>query len=250
MMLGVVKLGGAAITNKDRPFSLDVAKLEALGKALFEAMCRKCIDSLVVVHGGGSYGHTVVHEHGGLRSLDAFIQTIQVMREMNQKVVEILMLCGLKAVGLDTHAIAMFINRRLMLNLDIVSEALRRGLVPVLYGDAVFANGNEFAVASGDDLAWEIACKLRARRLVFVTSVPGVYVRGRIVDTLSLSRDLASIDRLSESAIDVTGGMATKLAKGLGRVSSIGSVYVIGFDPRILLEALCSRPSIGTRVIE
>ncbi|NPA96563.1 MAG: acetylglutamate kinase [Crenarchaeota archaeon] len=250
MKLAVVKLGGSVITRKGKPFDVDFGITEALGRALKRALAESCIDRLVVVHGGGSFGHYVVSEHGGLRTVDAFIQTVFFMRELNQTVVEILCLVGIPAVGVDTHAIALSLERGKELELGVVEELVARGVVPVMYGDAVLDSSGGYRVLSGDDISWEVASAMRASKLVFVTTVPGVYVGGRVAKLVSISRDLDRIDRVGSRYVDVTGGMHAKLAKGRGRVHSIGDVYVIGSQPKLLYEALCSEPSVGTRVVE
>ena len=252
MRIGVVKLGGSAISDKSRPFSIRWGMLEGLAKALKRALLRGCVNGIVVVHGGGSYGHYVVSEHGGLSTPEAFTQTVFFMRELNQRIVEVLTLAGLNAFGLDTHALASCSEQGIKVRIEVVKRGLEMGLTPVVYGDAVICEGRDrwFTIASGDDLAWEIASLLRASRLVFVTSVPGVFVGGRVARSISLSRDIDRMDSISGSALDVTGGMRAKLVKGRGKVGLIGAVYVIGSEPSILCEALCTEPSVGTRVVE
>ena len=250
MRLAVVKLGGSVITRKSTPFDVNLRLVELLGSSLSRALRASCIDKLVVVHGGGSFGHFVVFEHGGLRSEDAFVQTVFFMRELNQIVVDVLTMVGVKAVGIDTHAIAYMEGSRPRISMELLVKLLERNLVPVVYGDAVIAVDGGYSVLSGDDIAWEVASTLRAYRLIFVTSVPGVYIGGEVAREVSLSRDIERIDALSSGATDVTGGMKAKLIKGKGRVGSIGAVYIVGPEPRALYEALCSEPSIGTRVVE
>ena len=251
MRIHVVKIGGSVISDKSKPFSIDYAKLEAIAEAIGECIDGGCIDKLVLVHGGGGFGHYVVQEFGSVESSEAFLRVVEVMREMNSKVVEVLRLAGLKAFGIDTHAIAYMRRGKLFLDTATISAALRMGLIPVLYGDAVLDVVDEvFRIASGDELAWELAYAFRAERLVFVTRVPGVLRRGEVVRKFSLSRDLQSMDEVAVQGHDVTGGMRTKLVKGIGRIAGVGSVYIVGHNPRVIKQALCSEPEIGTQVVE
>jgi len=247
----IVKIGGSVISDKTRPFSIDYSTLEKVACALNRCIKKRCADALVIVHGGGGFGHYVVDEFGSVNSVEAFLRTVEVMRELNAKVVEVLRLKGVKALGIDTHAVAEFRGSSLRIDVDKVRTVIEMGLVPVLYGDAVVdIEEKSFKIASGDDICWELAYLLKAERLVFVTRVPGVFVGGRVAKVFSLSRDLRTLEDIGVGGHDVTGGMRAKLLKGVGKIKSIGAVYIVGFDPRIVEQALCLEPEVGTRVVE
>jgi len=235
----VVKLGGSAFTDKSKPFSLDRRALEMIGRALRKALS-DCLEGIALIHGGGSFGHYVVSEHGGLSSRDAFCQTVFFMRELNQIVVETLILCGVPAVGIDTHA---FVGR--LEDMSRVVEAyMERGLVPVLYGDA-FITAKGFEVLSGDFIAWRLARDLRARTLVFVTGVGGLLKDGEVVRRIRISEALKVVS--SSRGYDVTGGMASKIAMGIDIAREIPRIHIVGKE--CLYQALCEEePSCGTRL--
>ena len=48
----LIKLGGSIITNKEKPLSARRKTIENLSKSL-----RKIDEPIIIVHGGGSYGH-------------------------------------------------------------------------------------------------------------------------------------------------------------------------------------------------
>lgn len=48
----LIKLGGSIITNKEKPLSVRRKTIENLSKSL-----KKIKEPMIVVHGGGSYGH-------------------------------------------------------------------------------------------------------------------------------------------------------------------------------------------------
>ncbi|MFW6435247.1 MAG: acetylglutamate kinase, partial [Halovenus sp.] len=54
-MVTVLKLGGSVITDKDRPETADRDALETAAAAIGEFLGGD--ERLVVVHGGGSFGH-------------------------------------------------------------------------------------------------------------------------------------------------------------------------------------------------
>ena len=60
----VLKLGGSVITEKDRPETLDGASLATAADAIADVRGSGAADRLVVVHGGGSFGHHHASEHG------------------------------------------------------------------------------------------------------------------------------------------------------------------------------------------
>ena len=55
----VVKLGGSVITDKSKPFSYRSDVVSALAEEIASSD-----EKVVVVHGGGSFGHTVAKQHG------------------------------------------------------------------------------------------------------------------------------------------------------------------------------------------
>jgi len=233
----VIKVGGSVFTDKRRPFSIDTRSLEDVCRAIRRAL-DDCVECVALVHGGGSFGHYVVSEHGGLATRDAFCQTVFFMRELNQVVVEMLNLYGVPAVGIDTHA---FVGRLDDLG-GVVEIYMERGIVPVLYGDA-FISERGFEVVSGDLIAWRLAQALKVTKLVFVTGVGGILRDGRIVSRISIEDALRVVGKAR--GYDVTGGMAMKISLGIDAIREIGHVHIVGRE--CLYQALCEEePSCGT----
>ncbi len=109
----VVKIGGSVLTDKDEEFSLKEDVLERISGELASAKNR-----LVLVHGGGSYGHPVASEHdisSGFSNEDqlmGFSETHEAMEELNSKVVEFLLGAGMAAVPVQTSACTVVENGR------------------------------------------------------------------------------------------------------------------------------------------
>ncbi|HID80572.1 MAG TPA: isopentenyl phosphate kinase family protein [Ignisphaera sp.] len=251
-MVVVVKIGGALITDKQRPFRIRYEVLRRLAKELAQAY-RECCREMVLIHGGGSYGHYVVHEYGSRLEGDGFYVTIMFMRELNRVFVEHLHAVNVPAVPVDTHAIALKKGDRLQLFLDTITYMLKKGYVPVLYGDVVV--GDRVYVLSGDEIAWFLARELQAKRLVFVTEVLGVFDKSPEVPGAKLINevrlvDVVKLDMHSAKGIDVTGGMATKLRLGLVyRPHRACEVAIIGGTiPENVYRTLCGHHIVGTRV--
>jgi acetylglutamate kinase len=103
-----------------------------------------------------------------------------------------------------------------------VLEALADGLVPVVAPVAVGPLN-----VNADDAAAALALGLGAKRLVFLTDVPGLYVEGDLVDSIPAGRARRMLD---EGAFD--GGIVPKLraaalAAGSGITAQIGSTAVV-----------------------
>lgn len=249
----VIKIGGALITDKLKPFSIRYNVLNRLAYEISRAY-KECSSRIVVVHGGGSFGHYVVAEHGSVSNIEAITQTIWFMRELNMMVVDSLMLYGVPAISFDTHAIVVTRGEGLYLFLEPISYALELGLVPVLYGDV--AIGDKVRIVSGDEIAWYLSRSFSPSKLLFATTVDGVYDRdpsnpkAKLLDTVKLS-DINSILFSGSQGFDVTGGMRLKLELALKYASNgVKDVLIFnGLKEGQAYEAICGLLTRCTRVL-
>ena len=215
----VLKLGGSLITQKDRPETLDDARLDAACDAVADALAAGETDRLVVVHGGGSFGHHHASEHGvstadGTRDADAVAAVHGAMKRLNAAVLERLRDRGVPAVPVHPLSLAARTDGAdggLDLPLGSTATLLGEGFVPVLHGDGVATAGDGVTVVSGDELVVELAVGLGARRVGVCSTVPGVLDGdGDVID--AIDEFAAVADALGASdATDVSGGMAAKV---------------------------------------
>ncbi|WP_290816246.1 isopentenyl phosphate kinase [Halovivax sp.] len=216
-MTVVLKLGGSVITEKDRPETLDGEALDAAADSIAAAIDADDADGLVVVHGGGSFGHHHASERGvsttaGTREIDAVHAIHGAMTTLNRFVLDRLIDRGVPAVPVHPlsagHRSA---DGTLSLPTGQVAALLEEGFVPVLHGDLVAHEGAGTTVVSGDELVVELADALGAGRVGLCSTVPGVLdADDRVVDRIERYEDVATL--LGESdATDVTGGMAAKV---------------------------------------
>jgi isopentenyl phosphate kinase len=209
----VLKLGGSAITDKETPETIDEAALDETVSAIAEAS----VDGLVVVHGGGSFGHPNAEKHGvsssaGTRDARGVFEIHDAMRRLNDAVVGRLQDAGVPA--LPVHPLsggARDADAALSLPLDATETMLSERFVPVLHGDVVAHAGEGATVVSGDELVTHLARGLGAERVGLCSTVPGVYdENGDVIAEITDFEDVA--DALGGSdATDVTGGMAAKV---------------------------------------
>lgn len=252
----IVKLGGSVITFKDKPMSIrhDVVKYLASELAYF---LREYPDTqLVVIHGGGSFGHPTVHECLKARGdidVNCFSKTSYVMMLLNTYLIKEFNVVGIKSISIPPHTIFRKEMKQLIYELDLIRKYLMRGLTPVLYGDVILSNGS-FEVLSGDTIAWLLAKDLGVKELIFVTDVDGLfdkdpkkYADAKLIESIHVS-NLAGLT-FSTSDYDVTGSMWLKLAEGLKyNVRGVKVRIVNGLIRGNLYKSLVSGSTIGTVV--
>ncbi|MDG6952647.1 MAG: hypothetical protein JRM74_03550 [Nitrososphaerota archaeon] len=195
------------ITDKSKPFSYRPDVVSALSEEIASSD-----QKVVVVHGGGSFGHVVAKQHGlGAEAAEAaavgVAQTRGAMYELNRMVCKTMM-----EFRLSPYPFSPF---------DAISRAggasvsswlkglLKEGLTPVTFGDVGLAPSG-FRVISGDVIVQELAKMMGPERVVFALDVDGVYEGNTRVIIPELS--VAKVRRMKvQEGDDATGGMRLKL---------------------------------------
>ena len=220
----VLKLGGSVVTEKDRPETLDGRALGRAADAVADAN-----DDLVVVHGGGSFGHHHAEERGvsttaGTRDADDVLAVHGAMTTLNRFVVDRLRERDVPALPVHPLSAASRDDAaRLTLPVDQVDIMVGEGFVPVLHGDGVAHADEGVTVLSGDEIVTHVAAALDAERVGVCSTVPGVLdADGDVIPRIDSFDEVA--DALGESAAtDVSGGMAGKVREllALDRPASV-----------------------------
>ncbi|OYR59254.1 isopentenyl phosphate kinase [Halorubrum halodurans] len=246
----VLKLGGSVITEKDRPETVDEAALAAACDAVAGAIAAGAVARLVVVHGGGSFGHHHASAHGistteGTHDADAAMDVHGAMARLNRAVLAALHDRDVPAVPvhpLSLSARPAGVDGDLDLPRSSTATLLAEGFVPVLHGDGVATAGEGVTVVSGDELVVELAAGLGAERVGVCSTVPGVLdEEGAVIERIDSFEAVA--DALGASdATDVSGGMAAKVRELL-ELDAPASV----FGPEGL-EAFLRGDAPGTRI--
>ena len=246
----VLKLGGSVVTEKDKPFTPNTHAITRLA----EEVAASTPGPLIIVHGGGSYGHPVAKEYeidGGYRSpsqLVGFSKTHQAMVQLNNIIVNSLLDAGVPAFSLSPSSFIVTKAKRITeLNSATVRRHVSAGVVPVLYGDAVLDTSQGFAILSGDQLTTRLALTLDAERMVLGSDVDGVYTadpklveEARLIPRLSL-KELESMTELGEAiSTDVTGGM-------LGKVREAAEAVIAGVEVVIVNAGVAGRVGAALR---
>ncbi|VVC03014.1 Isopentenyl phosphate kinase [Candidatus Burarchaeum australiense] len=230
-MLAILKMGGAAITDKSAYESANDETIWKLAYAAAQALRKDRKLQLIIVHGAGSFGHPQVLKYrvgSGVRTAKqayGFCEVRNSCARLSAAVMRQLLDADVPAVLLPTGAMAMQKNKRIThFNLALVRHALALGLVPVLRGDMVLDEALGGSVCSGDQVVSYLCSKLNVARAVFGTDVDGVFnVDPKKDNKARMLRKIlrAQISNLSgsmpgPSMEDVTGGMKGKLAEFAG----------------------------------
>lgn len=212
----VLKLGGSVITEKDRPETLDGAALDRAADAIAAALDAG-LEDLVIVHGGGSFGHHNASEHGisttdGTHDASAALDVHGAMKTLNQFVLSRLLERDVDAVPVHPFSAAHRDGTgKLSLPTGQVETMLGEGFVPVIHGDMIAHDGAGATVISGDELVAALARDLEADRVGLCSTVPGVLNdNDAVIDRIDDFETVADVLGASD-ATDVTGGMAGKV---------------------------------------
>jgi len=246
--LVIVKLGGSAITYKNKAFAPRKGVIETLAKEIKELLGEV---SLVIVHGGGSFGHRVANQYSldqGLRKSGQLIGVSKVryrMTELSQMITGEMIKEGIPVFPLHPSSFVISSSCKIRLFFDKpVKAALEKGLVPLTFGDIILDKKKGISILSGDDLACRLAINLKALRLVYGTDVNGVYVNTPSGDKILAKKlrvsELSKV-RFCSAGVDVTGGMRHKLKTASDAVKAgikvlIGNITVPGVLSNMVLE--------------
>lgn len=236
-----LKLGGSFITDKLRYETPRPAVIARAAKEIAAALHARPDLELVLGHGSGSFGHFAadkyrVHE-GNLTDWRGYAETGAAAQRLNRLVTDTLLSEGVRAVSLQPSASARCHDGNLVeMALGPIVELLKRGAVPLVYGDVALDSVKGCTIISTEQIFAYLARALRPQRILMVGEVAGVYSGDpqrdaivRLIPEIN-SRNYKEIERaLSASfGVDVTGGMLSKI--------------------RILFELVTEQPNLTVRI--
>jgi acetylglutamate kinase len=264
----VVKYGGHAMGDEDkaRDFARDMVLLEQSGI------------NPVVVHGGGPQIGAMLkklgiesHFAGGLRVTDkATVEIVEMVLAgaINKQIVGMINAVGGKAIGLcgkdgnmvtarkagavhtmvaghDEDIDLGFVGEPSHVDTMVLNQVLGRELIPVLAPVAAGEDGETYNV-NADTFAGAIAGALGAKRLLFLTDVPGVLDKDK---QLIKQLKVADIHALIADGT-VTGGMIPKVETCIYAIEQgvEGVVILDGKQPHAVLVELLTDHGAGTLI--
>lgn len=258
----VVKYGGSFMDSTDPAVRTGVARdlvfLNFVGI------------KVVVVHGGGKAVTRSLAEKGieatfvdGLRVTDQ--ETIQVVDEVlngqvNEEVASFVSSheCGVKRIPgkevLDCHKLINdpdlgFVGEINSVRTESIQDALDNGLMPILSSTASDENGQCYNV-NADTAAAKVAIALKARRLVYLSDVPGLLRNPEDPTSLLSSLPVHQVAPLKEEGV-IAKGMLPKVNSAVEALSSgVNRVHFIdGRLPHSILLEIFTDEGIGTEIV-
>jgi len=240
----LIKLGGSIITNKEKPLSPRRKTIDIFTKSL-----KKISEPIIIVHGGGSYGHywSVKYDmHTKEKKYDlrgvAIIKNSMI--ELNKIILDSLLKNKLSPYCLPPTDF-MSGNKPISKKVKEIEKIAKSGMIPVTYGDALWFGQNKTFILSGDKIMTHIAKILKPRLTIFALNEDGVYSDLRSKKLIyELKGERPSI---SENKMDVTGGMTRKIEEA-SKIAKMGMnvFFVNGNKPERIVKAVKNSKFEGT----
>ena len=259
----VVKYGGSFMDSDDpdvrHRVARDIVFLEAVGI------------NPVVVHGGGKAITRALETAGlkahfvqGQRVTDAATMEIVervLSREINVEIVKAIEDFGGRARGFPGSEIFRcqklmcderdmgFVGQVVDVNTDSLRECIRRSVTPVISPTACGDDGKIYN-CNADIAAAKAAVALKARRLVFMSDVPGLLRDPRNDSTLMSHLRVEEVPELKRSGA-ISAGMLPKVDSAIDAIESgVEKVqFVDGRIPHSVLLEIFTDAGVGTEVV-
>jgi isopentenyl phosphate kinase len=220
----VLKIGGSVITDKNGELAARTQIIDRLADETKKANAK----GLIIVHGGGSFGHPAAQRSAlkeGLKDanqLVGFAETHHFMTVLNGLVMDSLIMRGMPAVSVTPSSFIMTENGTIK-NVEDTSlrTFLKMNFLPVLYGDTVLDTKLGFTILSGDQLVSTLATRFNAGRIIMGVDVDGLYDADPKVEKTARRFAHLTLEELKKfkgklgtsTACDVTGGMLGKITE-------------------------------------
>ncbi len=258
----ILKIGGSAITDKTGELAANTQIINRIA----EEIKRADLDNLIVVHGGGSFGHPTAAKYGikdGYKDDPTqklgFAETHHVMTVLNGLVMDSLIWHEIPAVSVAPSSCMVTENGKVKFFDETVFQAMAKMIfTPVLYGDAVLDEKLGFTVLSGDQIVAYLALKYNAEKIVVGVDTDGLFdsdpktnPNAKPYKHLTLAELKLIQPKLGKAeGTDVTGGMAGKIAELIPAIEQGIPVTITGATKALsIYRALTDQSVLGT-VIE
>ncbi len=263
----VIKYGGSFMDDPDPVIRSrvagDIAFLSAVGI------------HAVVVHGGGKAISRAMSARGlearfinGLRYTDeATVKVVQEVlnKQVNSEVCEMLQIRNDRPLGLPGNSALQcekltedaqgkpvdlgYVGKVTAVKAKVIKKAIKDGYTPVVSPIAEDENGNAYNV-NADVAAACVASALRARRLVFMSDVPGLLNDPNDVNTLIPTLKAGQVEKLKKNGV-ISQGMLPKIDSAMKALDAgVHRVHFIdGKLPHSLLLEIFTDEGIGTQIV-
>ena len=263
----VVKYGGSFMDDPNP----EIRSRVAYDIAFFAA----CGINVVVVHGGGK-AITRAMEGSGLRA--TFINGLRVTDEatvaivkrtldevVNRDVCDAITRAGARPKGLPGDTVLVceklttdddgnpidlgYVGQVSEVKVKLIKKEIAEGNVPVISPVAEGLDGKPYNV-NADLVAGRVASALRARRLVYMSDVPGLLSNPSDPNTLISTLKISQVDELKKAGV-IDKGMRPKVGSAIRALQEgVQRVHFIdGRLPHSLLLEIFTDRGIGTEIV-
>lgn len=264
----VVKFGGSAMEEKDQVETVlkDIAFMECVGMRP------------VVVHGGGKAISQRMQEKGlrpvfvkGLRVTDeTSIEVVEQVlnNQVNPAIVRTLEEYGCKARGIHgEHILSVvkhtgqdkdtgevldwgYVGTVTAVDVEPIKAYLQSDIVPVITPLGRGPDGKLYNI-NADEAAAAIAEKMEARKLVFLSDVPGVLMNPDDPESIVSTLKLSEVEDLIKRGV-IHGGMLPKIGGALKALKAgVRKTHIIDAAlPHSLLLELFTDKGVGTEILQ
>lgn len=240
----LLKLGGSVITNKEKPLS-------ARTKTIYNIVSKlKRIDEpIVIVHGGGSYGHYWSVKFG-MHTKPAKYDNRGVaivkksMVDLNKIILDSFLKNKLNPYCLPPTDFVSG-NKPIPKKIKEIKKIASSGLIPITYGDALWYGKKKSYILSGDKIMTMLAKVLRPRLSIFLLNVDGLFLDFKQKKLINdINDEKPSFTKISN---DVTGGMKRKVDEA-SKISKMGLkvFFTNGNKPERIINAIKRNKFEGT----
>lgn len=224
----------------------------------------------ILVHGGGPniserLRELKIHSEfvNGMRVTDA--RTLEVvsdeLQELNALIINEINMHGALAQGLTERDKLLkvvkkempqdlgFVGEIVNLNIELINETLKTA-IPVIKPMGVSQDGQLFNI-NADDVAFYLASKLKAEKLVLLTNVLGVMRDPQNPDSLLSTICAAEAEGLINKNV-ISEGMVPKVRAAVKAIEEgVGKAHIVDAKiPHALLLELFTNEGIGTEIIK
>lgn len=269
----LVKLGGSVLTRKSTLGGIRYDNMKRIARELAEIGKD---DRVIVVHGGGSFGHPLArlyHIYGrgrrgavtsDMRWRSEGASAIQrSMLRLNAALIGALVDAGVAALSVPGGVLVELYDGELeAFHPGSIERYLAVGLTPVTFGDVAPDRHRGLAIVSGDTLVLALAETIRPDLVVFATDQDGIYDKdpsehrdAKLLTDMdsdalrSLAASLSDGGEIPHHGADATGGMVLKIHE-LADIADLGiaAAVVSGLDAGRLQAAIQGEKIPCTRI--
>ena len=221
----ILKLGGSLLTDKNKPFSIREDIVKGSVRQIVDAK-----EKLILVHGGGSFGHPLAKKYSIMDGIDSTIpnqvlgltETHQSMNEFNSYLIKLFLENKYPVLSIQASSIFIKDSQEISAShMEVIETALDLNILPILYGDIILDKQGSFSIISGDQIILELCKNLdkyTISKVIFTMETDGIYINDNesgddcILATECYYDQLENLNLANLSQkIDVTGGIKGKI---------------------------------------